>query len=88
MIALNGKFYAVYELYYEKNGKGYYKIVLDIIQPDGQHQMQEISEPLTQNNHPVLTPMSKNKILVAWTNTDTRHPKIVYKTVVIDDFTQ
>ena len=81
MIAMNGKFYAVYESYYEKSGKGYYKIVLDVIQPDGQHQTHEISKPMTQNNHPVLTRVSKDKILVAWVNTDTRHPKIVYKVV-------
>ncbi len=84
MIAMKGKFYAVYESYYEKAGKGYYKIILDIIQPDGQHQPHEISKPLTQNNHPVLTQMSKDKILAAWTNTDTRHPKIVYKIIKID----
>jgi len=81
MIAMNGKFYAVYESYYEKGGKGYYKIVLDVIHPDGQHQTHEISKPMTQNNHPVLTRVSKDKILVAWVNTDTRHPKIVYKVV-------
>ncbi len=83
MIALNGKYYAVYEFYYEKNGKGFYKIILNVIQPNGQHQIHEISKPLTQNNHPVLTQISKDQILAAWTNTDTRHPKIMYKIIDI-----
>jgi len=84
MIAMNGKFYAVYESYYEKGGKGYYKIVLDVIQPDGQHQTHEISKPMTQNNHPVLMQISEDKILVAWVNTDTRHPKVVYKIIKVE----
>ncbi len=85
MIGINGKYYAVYESYYETNGKGYYKIILDVINPNGQHQTHEISKPLTLNDHAVLTQISKNQILVAWVNTDTRHPKIVYKTISVNN---
>jgi len=81
MIGMHGKFYAVYESYFETGGKGYYKIILDITQSDGQRQTQEISDPLTQNNHPVLTRIGKNKILAAWVNTDTRHSKIMYRLI-------
>jgi len=81
MIALNGQYFAVYEEYYEKNGKGFYRIILDVIQPNGSHKMYEISNTETNNNHPVITPIDSNKILVSWVNTDTRHPKIVYKTI-------
>ena len=83
MIALGGKFYAVYEEYYEQNGKGYYRIILDIINADGNHKIYEISNPLTHNNHPVITPIDADKILVVWVNTDTRHPKIVYQSIDI-----
>jgi len=81
MIEQNGKFYAVYEEYYEDNNKGYYKIILDVIQENGTHQAYEISNPKTNNNHAVLTRIDDHLILIAWVNTDTRHPKIMYKIV-------
>ena len=87
MIGFNGRFYAVYEAYYETGGKGYYKIMLDVILPYGRHRAYEISPPLTQNNHPVLTRIGKDKILVVWVNTDTRHPKIMYRVLNTRDFT-
>ena len=81
MISIKKNFYSVYEEYYEKNEKGYYKITLKIIQPDGKDKEMEISPPLTNNNHPVITNFNDNEILIVWVNSDTRHPKLMYKTI-------
>ncbi len=83
MVAANGKFYRVYEEYHEVDGKGYYKIVLDIQSSDGSVQQKEISQPQTKNNHAVLT-LFDDKLLIAWANDDTRHPKILYKIVEVE----
>jgi len=88
MIENNGKFFAVYEEYYEKNNKGYERIVLDVINDDASHKTYEISADLTHNNHAVITPVDDNKILVAWVNTDTRHPKIMYKIIDVASYLQ
>ncbi len=93
MIAQGKRFFAVYEEYYEKNGKGFYKIVLN--EPDGFNfvdkrfagnitgkmpgKTTEISMPETRNNHPAIALTPHNKKLVAWVNTDTRNPKIMYR---------
>ncbi len=88
MIALGGKYYAVYEEYYEKDGKGYYRIVLDVMDGEGHRKRYEISAPLTKNDHAVLTPVDDKHILVAWVNTDTRHPKIEYRMLPVDDLSK
>ncbi len=82
MTAAKGNFYRVYEEYYEQNGKGYYKIVLNTLTKDGKITIKEISKPETNNNHAVITAFD-NTLLIAWVNTDTRHPKIMYKLIKI-----
>ncbi|NPA43419.1 MAG: hypothetical protein GXO27_05285 [Chlorobi bacterium] len=79
MVALGGKFYAVYEEYYEQDGKGYYRIVLEEIEPGGVRRRFEVSPPLTRNDHAVLAPAGKGRLLVAWINRDTRRPKVMYR---------
>ncbi len=83
MIVLNGKFYTVYEEYYEKDGKGYEKIVLESIDKNRKSSTREISSPLTRNNHAVLFATDKNHILIVWVNTDTKYKKLQYKIVKI-----
>jgi hypothetical protein len=77
MIALNNTFYIVYEEYYEKEEKGYTKIVFEKINNKNNIKT-EISKTLSNNNHAVLTNID-NQALVVWVNADTRNPKIVYK---------
>jgi len=75
MTALGENYYAVYEEYYEKDGKGYYKILLNKITPDIQFNPQEISRPQTRNDHAVITAY-EDYLIIAWVNRDTRHPKL------------
>ncbi len=79
MIAVNNKYYITYEVYYEKEGKGYSKINLKTIENNKIISSSEISKPLTDNNHPVLIKIDNKKILIAWVNTDVRTPKICYR---------
>ena len=83
MVSLNGNFHIVYEEYYEQNGKGYYKITLKTIKANGEETTTEISPKLTHNNHPVITSFGKNKLLIVWVNSDTRHPKLMYSIYAI-----
>ena len=75
MISNDNKLYVVYEMYYEKDNKGYTKIVLD----DTKGNQKEISQPLSNNNHAVIAKNTANSYIIAWVNKDTRTPKINYK---------
>ncbi len=77
MTANKKVYYAVYEEYYEKDNKGYNKIELNFIGNQTKPSV-EISEALSQNNHPVITTINDDTLLIAWVNTDTRNPKIIY----------
>ena len=77
MTANKKGYYAVYEEYYEKVNKGYNKIELNFIDNQTKPSV-EISEALSQNNHPVITTINDDTLLIAWVNTDTRNPKIIY----------
>ena len=79
MIVLNNQFYIVYEEYYEKNDKGYTKIILTSTSKTNFNNTVEISKKQTSNNHAVLIQLRDDSILTAWVNDDTRNPKIVYK---------
>lgn len=79
MIALQNEFYVVYEEYYEQNDKGYDKIVLETINDFSTKNVKEISKKKTTNNHAVITSINNTNILIAWVNTDTRNPKIMYR---------
>jgi len=83
MISLNGNYYVVYEEYYEKDGKGYEKIILKIIDNKRKAKTKELSEPLTQNNHAVLYNIDDKHILVVWVNKDTKNKKLQYKIIEI-----
>jgi len=82
LAAAKNNYYAVYEEYYEKDGKGYYKIVLNKITPSLHFSPLEISPPATRNDHAVIT-VWKNNLLIAWINRDTRNPKIQWKNIKI-----
>ncbi len=84
MISNFGKNYIVYETYYENNNKGYNKIQLEEINDTFLRKSFEISDKFTNNNHAVITPFNNNTLLIAWVNTDTRNPKIMYKTFVLN----
>ncbi len=83
MIGLNEKYYIVYEMYYEAENKGYTKIILEEIESLKNKNISEISTPNTNNNHAVITQINKSKVLLAWINTDTRNPKVIYKIIPI-----
>jgi len=81
--ALQKDFYLTYDEYYEQNGKGYYRIILEKIPGGNPRRLAaEISRPLSINDHPVLVPLNRtDSLLVAWVNRDTRHPKIEYRVI-------
>ncbi|NPA46883.1 MAG: exo-alpha-sialidase [Chlorobi bacterium] len=83
MVAANRDYYAVYEEYYEKDGKGFYGIMLNRITDDGQMHPRLISLPETRNDHPVIAVINPHKLLVVWVNTDTRNPKLQWKVIKI-----
>ena len=78
MIAISSSFYIVYEEYYEKNEKGYTKIVLKKITNNKTEEV-EISKPLTNNEHPVIVKINSDYLGIVWTNTDTRNSKVFFK---------
>jgi len=81
MISLNNNFYVVYETYYEKDNKGYTKIILETIKNNTSIKKQEISDPKTNNSHAVISKIKNKGILISWVNENTRNPKIQYKTI-------
>ncbi len=83
MIALNGNFYAVYEEYYEKDGKGYEKIVLETIDKNRKSSTREVSAALTRNNHAVLYNIDNHHLFIVWVNTDTKYKKLQYRILKI-----
>jgi hypothetical protein len=83
MIGLNGKYYVVYEAYYEVEDKGYTKIIMEEMESLKSKSTNEISAPETNNNHAVITSINESTILLAWVNTNTRNPKIMYKMILI-----
>ena len=83
MVAVNGKYYIVYEEYYEKDGKGYEKIILESMDINRKSQKTEISAPLSRNDHAVIAPVDDHHLLIVWVNTDTKHKKLQYKIVKI-----
>jgi len=83
MISLNGKFFVVYETYYELEDKGYTKIIMEEIESLKNKSKNEISDPETNNNHAVITSIDESAILLAWINTNTRNPKVIYKIIPI-----
>ncbi len=83
MVGGNKGFFAVYEEYYENEGKGYNLIQLEIIKDYNKKKI-EISEKLTDNNHPVITKINESTLLIAWVNKNTRTPKIIYKLYLLD----
>ncbi len=78
MVADNNGFYTVYEEYYENEGKGYNLIQLEIIKNSKKNKL-EISEKFTENDHPVITKINEDLLLIAWVNKNTRIPKIIYR---------
>lgn len=78
MVVLSGEFHIVFEEYYEKDEKGFTKIVLESIDENNLINTVEISNTLSNNNHAVLTNVDSKTLLIAWVNTDTRNPKIYY----------
>jgi len=84
MIAVFGKNYIVYEIYYESSQKGYNKIQLEEIGNFSLIKSFEISKKFTNNNHAVLTLINNKQLLIAWVNSDTRNPKIMYKTFMLN----
>lgn len=84
MISNFGKNYVVYETYYENEQKGYNKIQLEEINDSFIRKSFEISKKLTNNSHAILTPITNTTILIAWTNSDTRNPKIEYTIIKIN----
>lgn len=79
MISFNTDFYVVYEAYYEKEEKGYSKIVIKSLNTLKE---EEISKPLTNNNHAVISLISSKKAIIAWVNEDTRNAKINYNSFI------
>lgn len=78
MTGTKDAFFAVYEEYYENNDKGYNLIELVTIK-NKQKIQEEISQKLTENNHPVITSIDSDLLLIAWVNNNTRNPKIIYR---------
>lgn len=78
MIALNDKFYMVYEVYYETDGKGYSKIILEERNATQLLKSTEISAPKSDNNHAVLKAIDKEKVVISWVNNDIRKSVIHY----------
>ncbi len=84
MVANKGKYYVVYEEYYELEEIGYTKIMLEAIEGTIENKFStEISSPKTNNNHAVISLINQSKIMTAWVNTNTRNPKIMYKLIDI-----
>ena len=79
MIALNDRFYMTYEVYYESEGKGYTKIMLQERTAEKLITTTEISTPKTNNHHAVLKAMNNNTIVLNWTNNDVRNSAIQYQ---------
>jgi hypothetical protein len=77
MTANKNAFFIVYEEYYENNGKGYNLIELETIEANKKSKI-EISQKLTENDHPVITKIDSDLLLIAWVNKNTRNPKIIY----------
>ena len=85
MTANKGKYYIVYEEYYELEDKGYTKIMLETIESTIENKIStEISDPKTNNNHVVISSINQSIILTAWVNANTRNPKIKYKLIHIN----
>jgi len=78
MITLNNKFFIVYEEYYETEGKGYNKILLQKRDLNSATKTIELSDSKTDNSYAVLKQISENQILVSWVNNDTRKSVIEY----------
>lgn len=81
MIATNGKFYIAYEEYYEANGKGYSKIILEERSSKNILKSLEISSPKTNNNHAVLKRVNENELVISWINTDIRNAAVQYNVI-------
>lgn len=81
MTALNDKFYLTYEEYYEKEGKGYTKIMLQERTDKALIGTKEISAPKTNNHHAVLKAINNNTILLSWANNDVRNSSIQYRLI-------
>ncbi len=77
MTGTNQGFFVVYEEYYEKEGKGYNLIQLEKIKAN-QSIKEEVSQKLTENDHPVISKINNNQLIIAWVNKNTRNPKIMY----------
>jgi len=80
MIEAVGKYFVVYEMYYELEDIGYTKIVLEEIKSSIKDKIKrEVSDLKTNNNHAVISSINDSTILIAWINKNTRNPRLVYK---------
>jgi len=79
MIGLeNDNYYIVYDEIYKVDNNNFSQIILHTLMPDGAKLTRKLSKPNSMNDHPVITKINNNQLLIAWVNKVNGKSKINY----------